>query len=116
MTTTLENRRVLYMSYNGMLDPLGQSQVIPYLKQLSQKGVRFALLSFEGPQAYTRDGLEQCRQLRAELAGSEIDWHWLRYHKKPSLPATAYDVLAGIRYGSRLVRRKQIDMVPASRH
>ncbi len=30
----LEGKRVLYISYNGMLDPLGQSQVIPYLRDL----------------------------------------------------------------------------------
>ena len=112
----LTNRRVLYISYNGMLDPLGQSQVIPYLKELSREGVRFTLLSFEGPGAYSPEGLERCRQLRAELAGSGIDWCWLRYHKTPSLPATIYDVLAGIRYGSRLVRRKQIEMIHARSH
>ena len=31
----LEGRRVLFVSYNGMLDPLGQSQVIPYLRELA---------------------------------------------------------------------------------
>jgi len=36
-----------------MLDPLGQSQVIPYLKELSRAGVCFTLLSFEGAKAYT---------------------------------------------------------------
>ncbi len=113
---TLANRRVLYISYNGMLDPLGQSQVIPYLKQLSRAGIRFTLLSFEGPKAYTSVGRERCEQLRNELAKSEIDWHFLRYHKRPSLPATSYDVLAGIRYGSRLVRSKQIEMVHARSH
>ena len=113
---TLTNRRVLYISYNGMLDPLGQSQVIPYLTELSRAGVRFTLLSFEGPRAYRQPGLQQCAELRAELARSEIDWHWLRYHKRPSLPATFYDVLAGIRYGSRLVRLKQIEMVHARSH
>src|SRR6266849_4564180 len=107
---TLTNRRVLYISYNGMLDPLGQSQVIPYLKELSREGVRFTLLSFEGPKAYGREGIERSEKLRAELASSQIDWHWLRYHKRPSLPATSYDVLAGIRYGDRLVRSKQIEM------
>jgi glycosyltransferase involved in cell wall biosynthesis len=110
---TLANRRVLYISYNGMLDPLGQSQVIPYLKELSKKGVRFSLLSFEGPRAYTSEGRERCERLREELASSEIDWHFLRYHKRPSLPATSYDVLAGIRYGSQLVQSKQIEMVHA---
>ena len=113
---TLANRRVLYISYNGMLDPLGKSQVIPYLKELSRAGLRFTLLSFEGPQAYTAEGVKTCAQLQAELATHEIDWHWLRYHKRPSLPATSYDVLAGIRYGSRLVRKKQIEMVHARSH
>jgi glycosyltransferase involved in cell wall biosynthesis len=99
-----------------MLDPLGQSQVIPYLKELSRAGVRFTLLSFEGAKAYTPKGRERCGQLREELAKSEIDWHWLRYHKRPSLPATSYDVLAGIRYGSRLVQSKRIEMVHARSH
>ena len=110
---TLANRRVLYISYNGMLDPLGQSQVIPYLKELSGAGIRFTLLSFEGPKAYTSEGRERCEQLRRELAACEIDWHFLRYHKRPSLPATSYDVMAGIRCGSRLVKSKQIEMVHA---
>jgi glycosyltransferase involved in cell wall biosynthesis len=113
---SLDNRRVLYISYNGMLDPLGQSQVIPYLKELSRKGVRFTLLSFEGAKAYTHEGSERCARLRDELEKNEIDWRWLRYHKRPSLPATAYDVLAGIRYGSRLVREKHIEMVHARSH
>lgn len=113
---TLAHRRVLYISYNGMLDPLGQSQVIPYLKELSRVGVRFTLLSFEGEKAYTREGRERCEQLRAELAKSEVDWHFLRYHKRPSLPATSYDVLSGVRYGSRLVKTKQIEMVHARSH
>lgn len=110
---SLEGKRVLFISYNGMLDPLGQSQVIPYLKQLRHKGVRFTLMSFEMPRAYTPEGIEQCEQLRRELAANGIDWHWLRYHKRPSLPATSYDVWAGIRYASRLVRDKQIEMVHA---
>jgi len=113
---TLKGRRVLYISYNGMLDPLGQSQVIPYLKELSRVGVQFTLLSFERPSAYTKEGIERCEKLRRDLAESGIDWHWLRYHKRLSLMATSYDVLAGIRYGRRLVRRKQIEMIHARAH
>jgi len=99
-----------------MLDPLGQSQVIPYLKELSRAGVRFTLLSFEGPKAYMSEGRERCDRLRTELASHEIDWHFLRYHKRPSLPATSYDVLAGIRHGNRLVQSKRIEMVHARSH
>src|SRR5918992_456672 len=113
---TLVDRRVLYISYNGMLDPLGQSQVIPYLKELSKAGVRFTLLSFERERAYTPEGVAQCRELQRKLAQHKIDWHWLRYHKRPSLPATMFDVAQGIRLGYRLVKQNNIEMVHARSH
>lgn len=113
---TLVDRRVLYISYNGMLDPLGQSQVIPYLKELSHAGVRFTLLSFERERAYTPEGVVQCGELQRELAEHNIDWHWLRYHKRPSLPATMFDVTQGIRHGRRLVKQNKIEMVHARSH
>ncbi|HXI26637.1 MAG TPA: glycosyltransferase [Pyrinomonadaceae bacterium] len=112
---TLNGARVLYISYNGMLDPLGQSQVIPYLKQLNQRGVEFTLLSFERPEALAQHDAE-IERMRSDLAASGIDWHWLRYHKTPSLPATSYDVFAGIRYGRRLMREKKIDLIHARNH
>lgn len=112
----LANSHVLYISYNGMLDALGQSQVIPYLKALSARGVCFNLLSFEREQAFTPAGLVRCAELQRELAQSNIDWQWLRYHRKPSLPATAYDVAAGVRQVGRLMREKHIDIVHARSH
>src|SRR5688572_14327473 len=112
----LEDKRVLYISYNGMLDPLGQSQVIPYLKELSKAGVRFTLLSFERERAYTEKGVAECRELHRELAEHQIEWHWLRYHKRPSLPATMFDVAQGIRLGRRLVKQNNIELVHARSH
>ena len=113
---TLANRRVLYISYNGMLDPLGQSQVIPYLRELSKRGVRFTLLSFERATAFAGEGPARCEALRRELAESGIEWHWLRYHSRPSLPATIYDVWNGLRLASALVRRNGIELVHARSH
>jgi glycosyltransferase involved in cell wall biosynthesis len=112
----LEGRRVLFISYNGMLDPLGQSQVLPYLRELSKRGVRFTLLSFERDKAFTAEGIAQCEQLREKLKTQGIEWHWLRYHQRPSIPATIYDVLAGIRKAGALVRRNRIEMVHARGH
>ena len=37
---------ILYISYDGMLEPLGQSQVIAYLERLAT-GRRVHLISFE---------------------------------------------------------------------
>ncbi len=112
----LEGRRVLFISYNGMLDPLGQSQVIPYLRELSKHGARFTLLSFERPHALKAQGLARCEALRQELAAENIEWHWMRYHQNPSVPATVYDVLAGTRCAIKLVKKNQIEMVHARSH
>ena len=112
----LEGRRVLFISYNGMLEPLGQTQVLPYLRALAKRGVRFTLLSFERARAFTPEGAAQCEQLRSELQAQGIEWHWLRYHKHPSVPATIYDVVAGIRKAKSLIRRNGIEMVHARSH
>jgi glycosyltransferase involved in cell wall biosynthesis len=106
----LDGRRALFISYNGMFEPLGQTQVIPYLKELVKRGVVVTLLSFEKPQSLTT---EKCRALRQKLSEQGIEWHWLRYHRRPTLAATAFDVLAGIRYAKRLVRENEIEIVHA---
>jgi len=110
---SLEGRRVLFISYNGMLEPLGQTQVLPYLRELAKRGVKFTLLSFEKDNAFTAEGQRNCEALKRELLDQGIEWHWLRYHQRPSLPATLFDVLVGIRFASRLVQRNKIELVHA---
>jgi glycosyltransferase involved in cell wall biosynthesis len=112
----LEGRRVLFISYNGMLDPLGQTQVIPYLRELAKRGVQFTLLSFERAAAFEGEGVRKREELKRQLTEQSIEWHWLRYHQRPSVPATIYDVIAGIRKAKSLVRRNRIGMVHARSH
>src|SRR5215475_11592688 len=107
------DRRILYISYNGMLEPLGQSQVIPYLVELSKHCARFTLLSFERANAFTAQGMKETERLKLRLNEHGIAWHWLRYHKSPSLPATGFDVIQGIRRAERLVKRNSIELVHA---
>ncbi len=38
--------KALFIMYDGLTDPLGQSQVLPYLKELS-KNYRFDVIGFE---------------------------------------------------------------------
>ncbi len=99
-----------------MLEPLGQTQVLPYLRQLAERGVKFTLLSFEKPRAFTEAGQQACKALKQELEQQGIEWHWMRYHQRPSLPATVYDVVQGIRYAGQLVKRNKIELVHARSH
>jgi|SRR5450432_3535311 len=112
----LEGHRVLFISYNGMLDPLGQSQVLPYLRELSKRGLRFTLLSFERPGAFVTEGVARREALRRSLAEEEIDWHYLRYHQTPSLVATMFDVANGLRLARKIIKDKQIELVHARSH
>jgi len=96
--------KALFISYNGALEPLIQSQGIPYLKGLSSKGVKCFLLSFEKK-------IEGIDKLKKELNEHEIKWYHLRYHKSPSLLATLFDIAAGISAGLYIVISKNISIV-----
>jgi glycosyltransferase involved in cell wall biosynthesis len=112
----IEGRRVLFISYNGMLDPLGQSQVLPYLRALSERGLRFTLLSFERAAAFVGAGVARCNELRRSLEEEGIEWQYLRYHQAPALPATMFDVANGIRRARKIIKRNRIELVHARSH
>lgn len=80
--------KVLYLSYDGLTDPLGQSQVIPYLQGLTQQGYSFTIISFEKPKQFQK-GKDQIQSL---LDDSGIYWVPLTYHRSPPVLATLYDV------------------------
>jgi glycosyltransferase involved in cell wall biosynthesis len=102
---------VLYLSYDGALDPLGRSQVIPYLEGLSALGHRFDLITFEKQAQWaeiaTRDAM--ARRLR----DADIAWHPLRYHKRFSAGATSFDLGHARAVAGRLVKRRRIDLLHA---
>jgi glycosyltransferase involved in cell wall biosynthesis len=101
---------VLYISYDGMLEPLGQSQVLAYLERLADERV-VHLLSFEKLQDLTQG--ERVAAIAARMQRAGIRWHPLRYHKRPSALATAYDIAAGILCGTWIARRHGAGLVHA---
>src|SRR5437868_5477328 len=107
--------RTLYICYFGLREPLVQTQVLPYLRELSRGGVGVVLLTFE-PEKRRRWPPRELEAERARLAGEGIEWHSLPYHKRPSAPATAYDILAGARLAARLARRDRLDALHARAH
>lgn len=80
---------ILYLSYDGMTDPLGQSQVLPYLVGLTKKGFRFHLISFEKEERFSKFREE----IQAICDQNQIIWHPLSYTKKPPLISTIWDVI-----------------------
>jgi glycosyltransferase involved in cell wall biosynthesis len=89
---------ILYLSYDGMTDPLGQSQVLPYLVGLSKKGFRFHLISFEKPDRFSK----YKKEIQVICDQNKIVWRPLSYTKKPPLLSTLWDV--------RRMRKKAFNM------
>jgi len=87
--------RVVYVSYDGALDPLGASQVVPYVLGLAEHGFRITLISFEKPERWRQAEFRIATQRTLEAAG--IRWRPLRYHKRPRLAGTVLDMVVGSR-------------------
>lgn len=101
-------RAVLYISYDGMLEPLGQSQVLAYLEELA-KSHQIHLLSFEKGEDWAHEAARIALQHRITAAG--IHWHPRRYHKRPSSLATAWDINVGTLTALWLMLRHRIAIV-----
>ncbi|MDD5136357.1 MAG: hypothetical protein PHN63_03290, partial [Candidatus Omnitrophica bacterium] len=87
--------KILYISYNGILEPLFQSQGLPYIMAARKKGYDFSILTFE-----TAENTGKCNPLflkmRDKLSEAGIAWRYLRFHRRPGFFAKAYDLIAGI--------------------
>ena len=104
-------KTVLYISYNGALDPLTNSQVLPYIKGLQSKGYRFMLLTFERMEKLKKK--EIFLEKKQELKNQGIEWHWLKYHKRPNLLATFWDIVTGTIKSKVLAKRNKVDFIHA---
>ena len=95
--------RSLYISYNAVTEPIVQSQVIPYLKELSKKGIKFCLLTYEKRREAKKDF----------FIPPDIKWYGLKYHKNPTVPATIFDIVIGCIYAGYIILKERVDDVHA---
>lgn len=107
--------KTLYICYFGLREPLVQTQVLPYLRAIRDGGLKVSLLTFE-PEPKKNWSVEEVDYERKKLAEEGIDWHFLTYHKRPSAPATAFDILAGAFFVWNMNRRVHFDVLHARVH
>src|SRR5687767_9649242 len=105
----------LYLCYFGLREPLVQTQVLPYLRELKRDGVDVSLLTFEpnGSRAWSKG---EKQEWLSRLQSEGIQWLSLPYHKRPSALVTPYDILRGAWLAARLAQRQKVDVLHARGH
>lgn len=101
-------KKVLYLSYTGMTEPLGQSQVLTYLTGLSKTGqYRFVIISFEKANTFK----EMADEINNTCTEAEIKWHPLPYKQKPAVLRPYSNVLRMQRFAQLLHKKYQFSFV-----
>lgn len=100
-------KKVLYISYDGMTDPLGQSQVLPYISGLSKLGYSFHLISFEKPDRYEKHR----KHISAICKSNNIVWHPQDYQLSGGLKKTIRQVKKMKKVSIFLHQKHQFDII-----
>lgn len=105
-------KRVLFVTYNSLIEPLGPTQILPYVLGLAGT-FELTVLSFEKPvRTVAEDGRDTDATMR-RLRAAGVEWIRLRYHKRPSLPATLFDIGCGVIRVLREHRKRPFDLLHA---
>ena len=85
----MKKKQIIYISYDGITDPLGQSQILPYLFGISSnKSYKIIIVSFEK----TKNYLQNKDFILSKIKNNNIDWIPLRYTKRPPIFSTIWDI------------------------
>ena len=101
------NKNILYISYDGLTDPLGQSQILPYIIGLTQQGYNFTIISAEKVEVY-EIGKENIFKICSE---NNIDWQPVKYTKKPAILSTIKDIKTITKLSNKLHKQKKFSVV-----
>ncbi|MDB5263191.1 MAG: hypothetical protein JWQ14_2472 [Adhaeribacter sp.] len=103
----MNNKNILYLSYDGMTDPLGQSQVLPYIVGLCRKGYTFTLISCEKKDRFAKNR----SIIEAICKENNIDWQPISFSTKPPILAKYYDIYKMEQKAIKLHQKKNFAMV-----
>lgn len=103
----MTKKHVLFISYDGLTDPLGQSQVIPYLSRLTKHGYTFTILSCDKPDRFKKHEA----YVKKQLAPFPIEWVSVPYHKAPPVLSSIYDFLQLKTTAVKLHKQHSFDLV-----
>lgn len=100
----------LYLTRNGLLEPLGQSQVLSYLRGLSKEH-RVTLITYEKDEDWA--DTRRVAEARAECQCLGIHWLPQRFRRQPKVVAPALSMVRMVWLVAREVRRQRVGLIHA---
>ena len=79
---------VLFITYDGLLDPLGGSQILPYLMDIAKNKSSLHIISFEKPEKYAEGSNALCNKLTEK----NISWTPLIFTRRYGKLGKLYDL------------------------
>ncbi|MAY83393.1 MAG: hypothetical protein CMP59_04595 [Flavobacteriales bacterium] len=98
----MSKKTVLFISYDGLSDPLGQSQIIPYLAGLADE-FEISIVSCEKPDRLKKEK----ESIEAKLKTAGISWRYTMYRKKPTFFSTRLNLM-GLKAKARVWNRHKM--------
>ncbi|MBI1286927.1 MAG: glycosyltransferase [Flavobacteriales bacterium] len=98
---------VLYLTYDGLTDGLGRSQVLPYIFGLCRKGHHFTIVSFEKAERFSKEQ----KAIKQLCAANGVDWIPLTYTASPPVLSTVYDILRLRKTVRKLHQERHFDII-----
>ena len=100
-------KHIVYCSYDGLLDSLGKSQILPYVEGLNTNSqYLFTIISFEKIHDQNEFG-----KLKNLLSSKHIDWIPLVYTKNPPILSTIWDIFKLNKTVLNNLKNKNIDLI-----
>lgn len=96
MSERKKNKKVLYLSYDGLSDHIGQSQILPYLLACKEKDIDIGILTFE-----KSENQAKVQQIKDVLDLKGVNWHQISFSEGGNF-SKAYDFLKFIFVAFRL--------------
>lgn len=101
--------RALFLTHDGLTDPLGGSQILPYLTGLARRGHAITIISAEKHERFTAGE----REIRQQVEAVGIRWYPVPYRSRPPLLGTLLMLRQMERLALRLHREAPFQIVHA---
>ena len=103
----------LFITYDGLMDPLGGSQIIPYLKSISSSKRKLNVISFEKIENIQE---KKIKTLKLDLIKNNIVWKYGKFSKNLGKIGKIYDILKMFFFSLLLIKKNKIKIIHCRSH